>query len=119
MEDWENSLYIEPRARRIKDFYIQQIVQPLNGALTYQFTPLSEDWKGTITVHYKEDGISKTINHKINWSKKTIGRSELTNISLTQKNLKIALSKSIDYILRSQNNNTSSLTYGGSTYFMI
>jgi rhamnogalacturonyl hydrolase YesR len=92
-------------------------VQPLNGALTYHFTPLSEDWKGTITLHYKENGISKTIKHKINWSKNTIGRSEPTNSSLTQKNLKIALSKSIDYILRSQNNNTSSLTYGGLNLF--
>lgn len=119
LEDWENTLYIEPRARQIKDFYIQQTLQPLNGALTYHFTPLSEDWKGTITLHYEENGISKTIKHKIDWSKNTIVRSEPTNSSLTQKNLKIALSKSIDYILRSQNNNASSLTYGGSTYFMI
>jgi rhamnogalacturonyl hydrolase YesR len=117
LEDWENSLYIEPRARQLKDFYIQQIVQPLNGALTYHFTPLSEDWKGTITLHYKENGISKTIKHKIDWSKNTIVRSEPTNSSLTQKNLKIALSKSIDYILRSQNNNASSLTYGGLNLF--
>ncbi len=117
LEDWENSLYIEPRARQIKDFYIQQTVQPLNGALNYHFTPLSEDWKGTITLHYKENGISKTIKHQINWSKNTLGRSELTNSGLTQKNLKIALSKSIDYILRSQNNNTSSLTYGGLNLF--
>ena len=117
LEDWENSLYIEPRARQLKDFYIQQIVQPLNGALTYHFTPLSEDWKGSITLHYKENGISKTIKHKIDWSKNTIVRSEPTNSSLTQKNLKIALSKSIDYILRSQNNNASSLTYGGLNLF--
>ena len=117
LEDWENSLYIEPRARRIKDFYIQQIVQPLNGSLNYHFTPLSEDWKGTITVHYKENGVSKTIKHKINWSTKTIVRPELTNSSLTQKNLKLALSKSIDYLLRSQNNNPSSLTYGSLNLF--
>ena len=117
LEDWENSLYIEPRARQIKDFYIQQIVQPLNGSLTYHFTPLCEDWKGTITVHYKENGVSKTINHKINWSTKTIVRPELTNSSLNQKNLKLALSKSINYILRSQNNNPSSLTYGSLNLF--
>lgn len=117
LEDWENSLYIEPRARQIKDFYIQQTLQPLNGALTYHFTPLSEDWKGIITLHYKENGISKTIKHKIDWSKNTIVRSEPTNSSLIQKNLKIALSKSIDYILRSQNNNASSLTYGGLNLF--
>ncbi len=117
LEDWENSLYIEPRARQIKDFYIQQIVQPLNGSLNYHFTPLCEDWKGTITVHYKENGVSKTIKHKINWSTKTIVRPELTNSSLTQKNLKLALSKSVDYILRSQNNNPSSLTYGSLNLF--
>jgi hypothetical protein len=83
LEDWENSLYIEPRARQIKDFYIQQIVQPLNGSLNYHFTPLSEDWKGTITVHYKENGVSKTIKHKIiGLQKPSLGRSSQTVASL-------------------------------------
>jgi rhamnogalacturonyl hydrolase YesR len=117
LEDWENSLYIEPRARQIKDFYIQQIVQPLNGALTYQFTPLSEEWKGTITFHFKENGQSKSIKKKIHWSKGNTPNWVETNNSLTHKNLKIALSKSIEYILRSQNNNKSSLTYGGLNLF--
>ena len=117
LEDWENSLYIEPCARQIKDFYIQQIVQPLNGAIYYYFTPLSEEWKGSITIHYKENGQSKSIKTKINWSKEITRKWELTSSNLTSKNLKLALSKSIDYILRSQNNNTSSLTYGGLNLF--
>jgi len=117
LEDWENSLYIEPRARQINDFYIQQIVQPLNGALNYHFTPLSEEWKGSITLIYKENGQSKSIKTKINWSREIANHRELTTSSLTQKNLKLALSKSIDYIIRSQNNNTSSLTYGGLNLF--
>ncbi len=117
LEDWENSLYIEPRARQIKDFYVQQIVQPLNGAISYHFTPLSDDWKGTITLHFTENGVSKTIKHTINWSSKTTRKSELTGSQLTQKNLKVALSKSVDYILRSQNNNPSSLTYGSLNLF--
>jgi rhamnogalacturonyl hydrolase YesR len=117
LEDWENSLYIEPRARQINDFYIQQIVQPLNGTLNYHFTPLSEEWKGTITIRFKENGVAKTINHKINWSKVLSKNWEFTNSNLSQKNLKLALSKSIDYLLRSQNKNKSSLTYGGLNLF--
>ena len=117
LEDWENSLYIEPRARQIKDFYIQQIVRPLNGAVNYRFTPLSEEWKGSITVHYKENGISKTIQKNISYAKKLVNELAKTQGNLGSKNLKLALSKSIDYILRSQNNNSSSLTYGGLNLF--
>jgi len=117
LEDWENSLYVEPATVKVKDFYFLQEVPLINGQLRYFIEPISETWSGEVEISYDQNFNNESISKKIRFDKnKNDFKKPILN-DLSAKNLKIALSNSLEYLIKSQNQNLNSPTFGSLNLF--
>lgn len=111
LESWENNAYCEP-AVALEDFYLTTRVPVINGALKYAVRPLGTAWAGVVTM--VDDASGREVE---------VARFEPPAASATpaippatalaRPNLEKSLLASLDYLLRSQNNQPASPTFGG------
>ena len=110
LESWENHAYCEP-AVELRDFYLSAHVPVINGSLKYSVRPLSESWAGTVAV---VDSASGKEIEVAQFAPKPMAVSvAATGSPLARENLEQSLRESIAYLLRSQNQNSTSPTHGG------
>ncbi len=117
LEDWENSLYVEPATVKPEAFWFLQKVPLINGQLRYTMQPLSETWIGNIEITYSINAKTETISQPINFTKASKAFQKPKANDLSTQNIKLALSNSLEYLLRSQNHNPASPTYGSLNLF--
>jgi rhamnogalacturonyl hydrolase YesR len=117
LEDWENSLYVEPATVKVQDFYFLQEVPLINGQFRYNIEPLSETWSGTVEVSYLQNSKTETRTQKIDFTKKLSVFTKPKTDDLSSKNVKLSLKNALEYIIRSQNHNPASPTYGSLNLF--
>lgn len=117
LEDWENSLYVEPATVKVQDFYFLQEVPLINGQFSYFIEPLSETWSGEVEISYDQNFNNESISKKIRFDKNKHDFKKPNLNDLSRKNLKIALSNTLEYLIKSQNQNPNSPTFGSLNLF--
>jgi rhamnogalacturonyl hydrolase YesR len=116
LEDWENSLYIEPATVKVEDFYFFQEVPLINGQFNYFIMPLSETWSGEVVISYNQNfNNSSSKKIKVDKNKNDFKKPNLNDLS--PKNLKMAISNTLEYLIKSQNQNPNSPTFGSLNLF--
>ena len=113
LEDWENSLYVEPSTVSIKQFSYVQTMPVIAGRLNFLIEPLSENWFGIAEISYLENSQQKIIKHAINLTKAV---KEVVNKPIYDKYRK-AFVNCVEYIIKSQNRNPNSPVYGSLNIF--
>ena len=113
LEDWENSFYVEPASVAITQFSYIQTVPVISGRLKYQIQPLSENWSGVAEITYVENKEPKTVKHTISIKQ---APPQYKSTKSTNK-YEIAFVNCVEYILRAQNKNPNSPTYGSLNLF--
>lgn len=111
LEHWENNAYCEP-AVALEDFYLTARVPVINGALKYAVRPLAKPWVGAITMVEASSGQEVEVARfapKPSMATPAIKPAD----ALTRENLEQSLLASVHYLLRSQNRNATSPTFGG------
>jgi hypothetical protein len=111
LESWENNAYCEP-AVALEDFYLAARVPVINGALKYALRPLGTAWAGAVTM------VDATSGREIEIARFAPPPSPAVSAvppaaALEHANLEQSLIASLNYLLRSQNGQTSSPTFGG------
>lgn len=89
----------------------------VNGQFRYNIEPLSETWSGNINVSYLKNNKTETRTQKIDFTKNTSVYIKPKTDDLSPKNVKLALKNALEYIIRSQNHNPASPTYGSLNLF--
>ena len=113
LEHWENNAYCEP-AVALEDFYLKTNVPVINGCLKYSVMPLGEEWAGSVAMVDADSGKEIEIARyapKAPVAAASAGSQSET--ALTKETLEQSLLDSVNYILRSQNRNPASPTFGG------
>ena len=113
LEDWENSLYIEPANVNIKEFYYSQTVPLIAGKLKCLIQPLDESWSGMAEISYVENKERKTIKQSISYQNVN---PKATKVVSTNK-YENAFVNCVEYILKAQNKNPNSPMYGSLNLF--
>lgn len=113
VEDWENSLYVEPATVAIKEFYYLQTISVIAGQLRYQIKPLGESWTGMAHISYVENKVKKSFQLPIHYQKSDVKLSKIKAHSPYEK----AFVNCVEYILRTQNKNPNSPMYGSLNLF--
>jgi hypothetical protein len=113
LEDWENSLYVEPANVEIKEFYYLQTVPLIAGKLKYRIQPLGESWSGIVEISYVENKERETIKLPISYQNINQNTTKLVSIN----KYKNAFADCVEYILRAQNKNLNSPMYGSLNLF--
>ena len=116
LENWENNIYCEP-AVAVDDFYLSATVPVINGCLKYAIYPLSEEWTGTVAMVDAASGKEIEIAHFAPKSPPVVIEKTPSETALTRENLEHSLLESVNYLLRSQNRNPASPTFGGLNLF--
>ena len=98
-EHWENAMYVESASARLTDFAIRRRVT--SGPL--RFRSLTEHWAGTVRVMAGGKVVSTVEVAAPQYSPPTLHRTDLT----------AAVRSTVDFLLRSQNLNPTSPTFGG------
>ena len=112
LESWENNVYCEP-AVALEDFYLKATVAVVDGCVKYAMLPLCEAWAGSVAMVDAASGKEIEIArfHPKAASVPTGGDEPASG--LTQEIVQQSLLDSVNYILRSQNRNPASPTFGG------
>ena len=112
LESWENNVYCEP-AVALEDFYLTARVAVVDGCLNYAVQPLCEEWAGAVTMVDPVSG--KEVEIARFTPKSTVAPSSErgSESPLSKESLEQSLVDSVNYLLRSQNRNPSSPTFGG------
>jgi hypothetical protein len=116
LENWENNIYCEP-AVALDDFYLSATVPVINGCLKYAVYPLSEEWTGTVAMVDAPSGKEIEIARFAPKLPPVVGEKTPSETALTRENLEQSLLESVNYLLRSQNRNPASPTFGGLNLF--
>ena len=112
LESWENNVYCEP-AVALEDFYLTARAPVIDGCLKYAVRPLCEQWAGTVAMVDATSGKEVEIARFTPKSVTATPADDSTVTALTQQALEQSLLESVNYLLRSQNRNPSSPTFGG------
>lgn len=112
LESWENTVYCEP-AVTLEDFYLTTRVQVINGCLKYAVRPLCEQWSGSVAMVDANSGKEVVIARLAPNPPVTAAAASQSGITLTRESLEQSLLASVNYLVRSQNRNPSSPTFGG------
>ena len=112
LESWENTIYCEP-AVALEDFYLTAQVPVINGCLKYAVRPLCEQWAGSVAMVDANSGKEVEIARFAPKPPVSAAAPSQSGITLTTERLEQSLLASVNYLLRSQNRNPSSPTFGG------
>lgn len=116
LEHWENHLLVQSATARLRDFYLEQTISLVggqSGSFNHTIHTLTADWAGTINVFADfgtEQRLLKEI--EINETPKTPATA-LPAFEGSREGLLANLQQTIAYILKTQNTNPLSPTYGG------
>ena len=112
LESWENNVYCEP-AVALDDFYLQVKVPVVDGRARYVVLPLGEEWAGSVAIVDAASGQEVEVGRFGPKSAYPATGGDRPAQTLTRKNVEQSLVDSVNYILRSQNLNPASPTFGG------
>ena len=112
LESWENNVYCEP-AVALEDFYLTTRVPVIDGCLKYAVRPLCEQWAGTVAMVDANSGKEVELARFTPKPVAAASAGNVTMTALTPQTLEQSLLESVNYLLRSQNRNPSSPTFGG------
>lgn len=112
LESWENTAYCEP-AVALEDFFLTVRVPVINGCLKYAVRPLSEEWAGSVVRVDAASGQEVEIARFAPKPPAAASPSVTPGTALTRENLEQSLLDSVSYLLRTQNRNPASPTFGG------
>ena len=112
LESWENNVYCEP-AVALEDFYLKARVAVVDGCLRYELQPLCAEWAGSISIVQGESGKEIEILRVNPKSPIAADQVDSAAVTLTRENVERSLLDSVNYLLRSQNLNPTSPTFGG------
>lgn len=108
LEYWENAIYVESRTARLTGFAVRKTIR----AARPSFRPLTDDWAGTVTVIRRgDDGQPQTIA-TIDVSPPPFTPPAFES-GFNRPQLIEGVKAAIHFLLRSQNRNPSSPTFGG------
>ena len=110
VEHWGNSLILDPKSNSIQSFYLASRVTVVDSNLGFTLDTLRDDWIGSISIHDVGTGelIARTeVSSDV--SVPTIS----TGSGVTRQRMIESLSWATKFVLRCQNTNPDSETYGG------
>ncbi len=112
LESWENNVYCEP-AVALEDFYLRAVVPVVDGRLNYAVQALGSAWAGTVTMVEAGTGQEAVVaRFEAALPSPSASRPEVRPV-LAKERLEESLVASVEYLLRSQNRNLASPTFGG------
>lgn len=109
LESWENNVYCEP-ASELREFFLSVVVPVVNGQLHYSLESLSDNWRGSVSWVEPSTGVEKPLNLILPLNR---AQPEFQPVGeLSRSAIKKSIVESLSYLLRSQNLNPASPTYG-------
>ena len=105
-EHWENAIYVESTSARMTDFFVRKTI----AGVRPWFRCLTEHWSGTITIRRRDRSDEVLAKIEIPAPEYTPPTLDST---LRTSDLLAATSAAVDFLLRSQNQNPTSPTFGG------
>lgn len=118
LEYWENGLFVLPSTgKALEEFYLRQPFRSAEGGIQHVYELLTEDWSGVIAIYSTgAEGGRKLAEARIK-TRNSIGTDNplerFRGEGLLRARLLESLKASVDFTLRSQNQNPDSPTYGG------
>ena len=112
LESWENNVYCEP-AVALEDFYLSAKVPVVDGCLRYAVLPLCQEWAGSIAIVDAKTGQEIEVARCKPKSTGVSPAGEPPLAMLSRESVERSLLDSVNYILRAQNRNPTSPTFGG------
>src|SRR5690606_16765308 len=117
LEHWENHLFVQSATARLRDFYLEETILPVmgrDGYFSHTIHTLTDDWAGTINVYAEIDAEQQLLKEiKIEEKPETKAKGASATDWGSRKRLLNNLQQTIAYILKTQNTNPLSPTYGG------
>lgn len=118
LEHWENQLFVKSDKASLKSFYFEKIIELPEGARKGEklsLKTLAEDWYGTIDILEETSTGRWEKKETITIPKKrAAAKQQKKDFTTISKDLVLdALHSSVGYLLKSQNQNPLSPTYGG------
>jgi len=115
LEHWENHLFVQSATARLRDFYVEETICPIAGKndINHTIDMLTDDWSGTIEV-YADLGAEQRLLKEIEVERRPTGPiTAIPADDWTREGVLDNLRQTIAYILKAQNTNPLSPTYGG------
>jgi rhamnogalacturonyl hydrolase YesR len=107
---WENSVFVEPGTVVMEKFYLRFRVPVVHGSFHRQIALLSEQWSGQVSCHLSsgEEIASAAVT-----APSSVAKAAPSGDGLAPARLRESVVESIRYVLRSQDLNPTSATFGG------
>jgi len=107
--EWENTILAEPRTADLKQFYLRVKVPVIHGRLHHRLELLSRQWKGRLSLHAD----SREVVSVQSVFEADAPASSRPGDPLARARLIDSVAATAAYLIRSQNRNPMSPTYGG------
>lgn len=114
LSEWENALFVAPGSVGLKEFYLRIAVPVIHGSFHRQIRLLSAQWSGRVGC-YRASG-EKLAEASFSTSEAP-PQAKIPGEVLSPERLRDSIVESIGYLLRSQERNPASPSFGGLNLF--